>query len=110
MVKLLNDYDPHIMLDLHTTDGSRHSYHLTWETPNNPAADTGIINMARDEWLPAVTEAIRKKDGWALHSYGDVEGQSPERQKSIPTAAKRCCGGWMFANRNRCGSKRLSSP
>ncbi len=36
MVKLLNDYDPHIMIDLHTTDGSRHAYHLTWEVPNNP--------------------------------------------------------------------------
>jgi hypothetical protein len=35
--------------------------------------------MAVDEWLPAVTEAIRKKDGWALHSYGDVEGQAPDR-------------------------------
>jgi len=79
MVKLLNDYDPHIMLDLHTTDGSRHAYHLTWEIPNNPAVDPSITAMAVDEWLPAVTEAIRKKDGWALHSYGDVEGQAPDR-------------------------------
>jgi len=79
MAKLLNDYDPHIAIDLHTTDGSRHAYHLTWETPNNPAADPDIIKVARDEWMPAVTEAIKKKDGWALHSYGDVGGQSPER-------------------------------
>jgi len=79
MVKLLNDYDPHIMLDLHTTDGSRHAYHLTWEIPNNPAVDPSITAMAADEWLPGVTEAIRKKDGWALHSYGDVEGQAPDR-------------------------------
>ena len=42
MVKLLNDYDPHIMIDLHTTDGSRHAYHLTWEVPNNPVVDANI--------------------------------------------------------------------
>ena len=79
MVKLLNDYDPHVMLDLHTTDGSRHAYHLTWEVPNNPAVDPAIARMASQEWLPAVSEAIQKKDGWALHSYGDVEGQAPDR-------------------------------
>ena len=79
MVKLLNDYDPQVMLDLHTTDGSRHAYHLTWEIPNNPAVDPSINHLAADEWLPAVSEAIRKKDGWALHSYGDVSGQEPNR-------------------------------
>ena len=39
MVRLLNDFDPHVMIDLHTTNGSRHAYHLTYETPNNPAVD-----------------------------------------------------------------------
>src|SRR5262245_5451035 len=79
MVKLLNDYDPHIMIDLHTTDGSRHAYHLTWEVPNNPVVDANITKLARDEWLPAVVENIKRKDRWALHSYGDVEGQSTPR-------------------------------
>jgi hypothetical protein len=79
MVKLLNDYDPHVMLDLHTTDGSRHAYHLTWEIPNNPAVDPAVNRMAADEWLPGVSQTIEKKNGWALHSYGDVGGQVPER-------------------------------
>jgi hypothetical protein len=79
MVKLLNDYDPQVMLDLHTTDGSRHAYHLTWEIPNNPAVDPAITKMAAEEWLPAVSQAIQKKDGWVLHSYGDVGGQAPDR-------------------------------
>jgi hypothetical protein len=79
MVKMLNDYDPHVMIDLHTTNGSHHAYHLTWEIPNNPAVDSGINRIARDEWMPAVTKVIQQKDGWALHSYGDVQGQQPER-------------------------------
>ena len=79
MVKLLNDYDPQIMLDLHTTDGSRHAYHLTWEIPNNPAVDPAINHLAADEWLPAVSDTINKKNGWTLHSYGDVSGQQPDR-------------------------------
>jgi len=79
MVKLLNDYDPHIMIDLHTTNGSRHAYHLTWEIPNNPAIDASITKLARDEWMPAVGQTIERKQGWLLHSYGDVEGQPPDR-------------------------------
>jgi hypothetical protein len=79
MVKLLNDYDPHVMIDLHTTDGSRHAYHLTWEIPNNPAVDPNITSIARDEWMAAVTSAIKKQNGWDLHSFGDVEGQQPNR-------------------------------
>src|SRR6266446_1662102 len=79
MVKLLNDYDPHIMIDLHTTDGSYHAYHLTWEIPNNPAAAPGIEQLARYEWMPAVTKNIKAKYGWDIFSYGDPGGTRPER-------------------------------
>ena len=79
MVKLLNDYDPHVMIDLHTTDGSYHAYHLTWEVPNNPAADPRIENLARYDWMPAVTKNIKSKYGWDIFSYGDPGGRSPER-------------------------------
>src|SRR4029078_6400795 len=35
-VKLMNDYDPHVSYDLHTSDGSAHGYYLTYSTPLNP--------------------------------------------------------------------------
>jgi hypothetical protein len=78
MVRLLNDYDPQVMLDLHTTNGSRHAYHLTYETPNNPAADTAIGQQARD-WMTEVSRRIKARDGWDFRSYGNVSGQSPDR-------------------------------
>ena len=79
MVKLLNDYDPHVMMDLHTTDGSRHAYYLTYETPNNPAVDPAIAELAGRRWMPAVTQAVKSKYDWDFHAYGNVEGQPPER-------------------------------
>lgn len=78
MVRVVNDYDPHVMLDLHTTNGSRHAYHLTFETPNNPAVDPAIVRQSRD-WMAAVTAAVKAKDGWAFRSYGNVSGQAPSR-------------------------------
>ena len=38
-VKLMTDYDPHVAMDLHTTNGSRHGYYLTYAPPLNPATD-----------------------------------------------------------------------
>lgn len=78
MVRLLNDFDPHVMLDLHTTNGSRHAYHLTYETPNNPVVAPGLAGMSR-EWMAAVTSAVRRSDGWEFHAYGNVSGQAPNR-------------------------------
>jgi len=78
MVRLLNDYDPQIMMDLHTTDGSRHAYHLTYETPNNPAVDPGIHQLSI-EWMASVQSTIKSKYGWDFHAYGNVSGREPER-------------------------------
>ncbi len=78
MVTLLNEYDPHVMLDLHTTNGSRHAYHLTFETPNNPAVDPRIVQASR-EWMDTVTRRTRQADGWEIHAYGNVSGRAPDR-------------------------------
>lgn len=78
MVKLLNDYDPHVMMDLHTTDGSRHAYYLTYETPNNPAVDPAIADYARS-WMTTVARTVKSKYDWDFHAYGNVSGQAPER-------------------------------
>jgi hypothetical protein len=78
MVRMLNDFDPHIMIDLHTTNGSRHAYHLTYETPNNPASDPAIVGLSR-EWMAQLTKTIKSKDGWEFRSYGNASGKEPER-------------------------------
>ncbi|MGD9902176.1 MAG: M14 family metallopeptidase [Vicinamibacterales bacterium] len=78
MVRLLNAFDPHVMIDLHTTNGSRHAYHLTYETPNNPAVDGAIVRQSRD-WMAAMSAAIKARDGWDFRSYGNVSGTAPNR-------------------------------
>jgi hypothetical protein len=78
MVRLLNDFDPHVMIDLHTTNGSRHAYQLTYETPNNPAVDPAVVRETR-AWLGEVAAAVKAADGWDFRSYGNVSGQAPDR-------------------------------
>lgn len=71
---LLNDYDPHVLLDLHTTNGTVHAYHLTYAPPLHPATDSGIIAELRERWLPAVTDRVRAESGWEFFHYGNIPG------------------------------------
>jgi hypothetical protein len=79
MVRLLNDFDPHVTMDLHTTNGSYHAYHLTYETPNNPAVDPAIVGLMAGRWMADVTGRVRSQYGWEFRGYGNVEGKAPER-------------------------------
>jgi hypothetical protein len=78
-VKLMRDYDPHVAVDLHTTDGSFHAYQLTYAPPLNPSTDAAIIDVLRNDWLPLLTKNIKQKDGWDFYYYGNVSGRAPDR-------------------------------
>jgi len=78
-VKLMTDYDPQVTMDLHTTNGSRHGYYLTYAPPLNPATDPSIIDLLRKDWLPSVTRTIKSKYNWDYYYYGNLEGRDAER-------------------------------
>ena len=40
--KLWNEYDPHVGMDLHTSDGSTHAYFLTYSPPLHPNTNDAI--------------------------------------------------------------------
>ena len=99
MVRLLNDFDPHVLIDLHTTNGSRHAYHLTYETPNNPAVDGALASESR-AWMASVREAIKKRDGWDFHAYGNVSGQPPDRVwRTVEDLPRYTHNYWGIRNR-----------
>lgn len=74
VARLMSDYDPHVSMDLHTTNGSFHAYHVTYAPPLNPATDPAIVDQLRRQWLPAFTKTIKSKFGWDYYYYGNVTG------------------------------------
>src|SRR5262245_48939657 len=70
-VKLMNDYDPHVSYDLHTSDGSYHGYYLTYSPPLTPDSSPTIMKIMTDEWFPYVTEDMKAKHGWDSFYYGN---------------------------------------
>ena len=81
VVGLMRDYDPHVAVDLHTTNGTRHAYHLTYAPPLHPDTDPGIIELLRGDWLPSVTKTIKEKHGWDYYYYGN---SGPARGDEMP--------------------------
>ena len=77
LVRLLNEYDPHVGVDLHTTNGTRHAYHLTYSPPLHPNTPHEIDAFLRDEWLPEVTAAIEAEHGWTYYYYGNHDPRRP---------------------------------
>lgn len=72
LVRLFNEYDPHVIIDLHTTNGTRHGYHLTYAPPLHPNTDPAIDQFLRNEWLPAASQYLQDMEGWASNYYGNA--------------------------------------
>jgi hypothetical protein len=70
LARLLTQYDPHIAIDLHTTNGSDHGFYLTYETSVSPNTSPGITSLVRGDLLPSVTKAVKAKHGWSYFYYG----------------------------------------
>jgi len=73
LVRMLNQYDPHAAVDLHTTNGTRHAYYLTYSPPLHPNTPASVDAFLRQRWLPEVTARVKEKHGWDFYYYGNVQ-------------------------------------
>ncbi|MYK97919.1 MAG: peptidase M14, partial [Gemmatimonadetes bacterium] len=80
LVWLMNEYDPHVLIDLHTTNGTVHGYHLTYSPPLNPNTDGRIVDLLRERWLPEVRTTVRENYGWEFYYYGNVPRAGSSRE------------------------------
>jgi hypothetical protein len=75
LVGLMNKWDPHVLVDLHTTNGSYHAYHLTYSPILNPNADARLIEFTRGKMLAPIRAAMLKNHNFRTYYYGNY---SPE--------------------------------
>jgi hypothetical protein len=89
LARLLTEWDPHVVVDLHVTNGTRHAYHLTYAPGLHPATPEGLDRYLRDDLLPEVTRAVETARGWHMWHYGNVGTRDGVR------------GWWTFDHRAR---------
>lgn len=103
LASLLTRYDPHVAIDLHTTNGSDHGFFLTYETSINPNTSSGIRRLVHDDLLPAVTKAIKARHGWDYFYYGGVSRQGERTWRGDAELYKPRYTQTYFGLRNRIG-------
>jgi len=76
LLQLFNEWDPHLTVDLHTTDGSYHGYHLTYSPPLNPSGDGPLLEYHRRKMMPALTKALLRHYGFRSYYYGNFASKA----------------------------------
>jgi len=83
LLAMLGDFDPAAVLDLHTTNGSTHGFHLTHGPACTLGADEGLLAYNR-KLLVEVRERL-KAEGMPTYDYGNFVPYRPTAEKP-PTA------------------------
>jgi hypothetical protein len=98
--RVIRPWDPHVFIDLHTTDGSFHTQTITYLSARAPNWDTGISGYLWDTLYPAVDRELRQ-DGILTLPYGNfVDRANPEKGWGTFAPSPRIAADYM-ALRNR---------
>lgn len=71
-------WDPDVVFDLHTTNGTRHGFEHTYAPPTNPNTDPGVLRYSRDDLMPWVRREYRRRFGQDTFDYGNAVGSGAQ--------------------------------
>jgi hypothetical protein len=74
---LIEQWDPDLFVDLHTTNGSYHGYVLTFAPGLNPNVNPATA-LVRDRLLPVVRKRMLERHQEKTFSYGNFRNQDPD--------------------------------
>jgi hypothetical protein len=70
LYEMLNNWDPDLLVDFHTTNGTWHGYRLTWAPAYQTAGDSTLFNYSWYEMLPKITQEVESTYGLHFGPYG----------------------------------------
>jgi len=85
LVRFMNAWDPAIVIDCHTTNGSYHRYALTYEGGRCPAGCPKLVQFVGDQLLPAVARTLRRQTGYDSFYYGNFSADRSLWETVPPT-------------------------
>jgi hypothetical protein len=73
LLHVMNTWDPLVIIDCHTTNGSYHRYKLTYDAPRYVAVDPKLVAFGQDQFLPATTKKVKAATGFDTFIYGNFD-------------------------------------
>jgi Zinc carboxypeptidase len=101
LLGLFRELDPHLFVDLHTTNGSYHGYHLTFAPSLNPNVDPELMRLHRT-LLDGAQAAMQAQHGFATFDYGNFETRDWEGN-GAPESGAGVRGWYSYDARARYG-------
>ncbi len=101
---VFNRWDPHVIIDLHTTNGSYHGYALTYSPSLNPNTDSRIISFMREKLFPAVTKTMKEKNKYPIYYYGNFSQEGRPQNEMNPDKSADPKAWATFDHRPRFGN------
>ncbi len=71
LLGLIRENDPHVFVDLHTTNGSPHAYHLTYAPSLCPNIDAELNRIGREDLLGSIRQTVAQDYGFRIFDYGN---------------------------------------
>ncbi|MDQ7014494.1 MAG: DPP IV N-terminal domain-containing protein [Planctomycetota bacterium] len=87
LLRAFRNWDPHVFIDTHTTNGSHHRYVLTYSGPKHPGGDVELLEYVRDAMLPRVGDSLRDEHGHETFAYGNF-ADDHTRWTTFPAAPR----------------------
>ena len=72
LVQFFTRWDPAIIIDTHTTNGTHQDYTITYDGPRHPAFDPRLVEFTRDTMMPEAGRMLTKRSGYRTNYYGDL--------------------------------------
>ncbi|MFO0984161.1 MAG: M14 family metallopeptidase [Planctomycetota bacterium] len=81
LAQLYGRWRPHLTVDCHTTNGSIHGYHLTFDTSHLlGSGPRGPVLYVRDVMLPRISRSLEQRTGHRTFFYGNFRNQDDPTQ------------------------------
>ncbi|HPW26932.1 MAG TPA: M14 family metallopeptidase [Tenuifilaceae bacterium] len=103
VANVLNRWDPAIIVDCHTTNGSYHQEPVTFTWMMNPNGDRELIRYMRDRMMPWVSQTLSGKYGTLNCFYGEFINQQNYEEGWISYASEPRYFSNYVGIRNRLG-------
>jgi murein tripeptide amidase MpaA len=85
LVRFVNAWNPAVVIDCHTTNGSYHRYAITYEGGRCPAGDVRVIDFTREVLLPGASRRLAQDAGLLSYFYGNFNAERTRWETVAPT-------------------------